>query len=267
MSAAIRTTGLRKEFQLSHSGAGGLKSALLWWKRRRIETLEVLKGLDMEIPKGQCAAIVGRNGAGKSTLLSLLAKVYKPTAGEIEVNGRIAPLLELGAGFHPDLTGRENIIFNGMILGLTRAEATARSEAIIDFAEVRRHIDAPVRAYSSGMQARLGFSIAAHVDADIMVVDEVLAVGDYAFEQKCFARLEEFQADGGTILFVSHDIPSIRRVAERVIWLDKGQVREDGDPEGVLSRYLADQEAQPQEPAAPEGSSSPDGASEAPGQA
>jgi ABC-type polysaccharide/polyol phosphate transport system ATPase subunit len=229
---------LRKKFKLSHAGSASLKTALLWWKRKRTEDLEVLNGLTFTISKGESAAIVGRNGAGKSTLLSLIARVYKPDSGSISVHGRIAPLLELGAGFHPDLTGAENVVFNGMILGLKRAEIRARVGDILGFAELERHADAPVRTYSSGMLARLGFSVAAHVDADILIVDEVLAVGDYSFEQKCYQTIEEFQAKGGTILFVSHNMDHIRRISNRVLWLEKGSVRMDGPPERVIPHYL-----------------------------
>lgn len=238
MKPAIQLIDVHKRFVLSHSGAGSIKTALLWWKRRSFEDLHVLKGLNITIEEGQSAAIVGRNGAGKSTLLSLISRIYKPTSGEIVVNGRIAPLLELGAGFHPDLTGLENILFNGMILGLTRAEARERTDAIVEFAELRKHIDAPVRTYSSGMMARLGFAVAAHVDADILIVDEVLAVGDYAFEQKCYDYINEFKKSGKTILFVSHNLESIRRVADRCIWIREGQVVQDGTPDEVLSGYL-----------------------------
>lgn len=236
--SAISIKGLRKEFLLSHSGAGSLKTKLLWWKKRSLEHLQVLKGIDLEVKHGECVALVGRNGAGKSTLLSLLSKVYKPTEGTIEINGRVAPLLELGAGFHPDLTGLENILFNGMILGLTRKEVQERTDEIVDFAEIRHHIDSPIRTYSSGMLARLGFSIAVHVDAEILIVDEVLAVGDYAFEQKCYTYIDEFRKKGGTILFVSHNSDAVRRVADRVVWLQSGEVKMDGDVEDVLSHYL-----------------------------
>ncbi len=234
---ALSVANLHKEFLLSHSGVGSLKTLALWWRPRRLEHLHVLRGMSFDVPRGQCVAIVGRNGAGKSTLLSLLARVYKPTSGEITVNGRIAPLLELGAGFHPDLTGLENILFNGMILGLNRKQALDRTAAIVEFAELKHHIDAPVRTYSSGMQARLGFSVAVHVDADILIVDEVLAVGDHAFQEKCYARIAEFRRAGGTILFVSHDMDAVRRVADRVIWIENGAVAADDGPAQVISAY------------------------------
>ncbi|MBA4292528.1 ATP-binding protein [bacterium] len=236
---ALDIREVRKTFILSHSGAASLKTALLWWKKANREKLEVLNGLTIRVKHGECVALVGRNGAGKSTLLSLISKIYKPTSGEIVVDGRIAPLLELGAGFHPDLTGLENILYNGMILGLSRKEVLERTPQIVAFAELETHIDTPVRTYSSGMQARLGFAIAAHVDADILIVDEVLAVGDYSFEKKCYDYIDEFRRKGGTILFVSHNPDSVRRVADRVIWLAKGQVKMDGSVETVLEAYLA----------------------------
>lgn len=235
---AIKAINLSKTFVLTHSGGASLKTMLLWWKSRPAkEKLDVLQSLDLEIGAGQCVALVGRNGAGKSTLLSLVSRIYKPTSGTIEVNGRLAPLLELGAGFHPDLTGAENVMFNGMILGLTRAEVIERMPAIVAFAELEKQIDTPVRTYSSGMLARLGFSVAVHVDADILIVDEVLAVGDYAFEQKCYDFIAGFRERGGTILFVSHNADAVRRVADRCVWLEGGRVKMDGDPEQVLSAY------------------------------
>lgn len=233
----IQIKDLRKEFMLSTSGAGSLKTALLWWKRRSLKHVDVLKGISFEVNPGECVAVVGKNGAGKSTLLSLLARVYKPTSGSIQVKGRIAPLLELGAGFHPDLTGEENIYFNGVILGLSRQEMKKRTPAIIAFSEIGDHIQAPTRTYSSGMLARLGFSVAVHVDADILLVDEVLAVGDYEFERKCYAKIDEFRASGGTILFVSHQMDSVRRVADRCIWLKDGQIHRVGTPDQIISEY------------------------------
>ena len=237
MQPAIDVRDLRKEFLLSHSGVGSLKTALLWWQKRSIEHLKVLNGITFGVSSGECVAVVGKNGAGKSTLLSLLARVYKPTSGSIAIQGRVAPLLELGAGFHPDLTGHENVIFNGVVLGLKRKEVAERIDAIVDFAELRHHIDAPVRAYSSGMLARLGFAVAVHVDADVLLVDEVLAVGDFEFEAKCYAKIEEFRSAGGTILFVSHNKESVLRVADRCIWLKDGLIEREGAPGEVLEGY------------------------------
>jgi lipopolysaccharide transport system ATP-binding protein len=235
----ITVRELRKEFTLTHSGAASLKTAILWWRNRRREKLNVLRGISFDLNPGETLAIVGKNGAGKSTLLSLLARVYKPTSGEIQINGRVAPLLELGAGFHPDLSGRENVFFNGVILGLTRKEILARTPSIIEFAELERQIDAPVRTYSSGMLARLGFAVAVHVDADILIVDEVLAVGDYEFEEKCYARIEEFRKAGGSILFVSHDLEAVQSIADRCLWLKDGVIEMEGKPREILEAYLA----------------------------
>lgn len=234
---AVRVENLSKEFMISHSGAGSLKTMLLWWKRKRMERITVIDNLSFSIKKGEALAVVGKNGAGKSTLLSLLARVYKPTSGSIQISGRLAPLLELGAGFHPDLTGIENIFFNGVILGLTRKEVQSRMDAIVAFAELDRHIDAPVRTYSSGMLARLGFSVAVHVDAEVLLVDEVLAVGDYEFEQKCYQRIDEFRSAGGSILFVSHQMDAVKRIADRCIWLSKGKIEAEGKPQDVLTAY------------------------------
>ncbi len=235
--ALIEVRDLHKRFLLSHSGVASLKTAFLWWQKRRLEELEVLKGIDLDLNRGECVAIIGRNGAGKSTLLSLVARVYKPTSGTVTVRARVAPLLELGAGFHPDLTGRENILFNGMILGLTRKQAKARTDEIIEFAELQGHIDAPVRTYSSGMIARLGFSVAVHADAEALIVDEALAVGDMAFEEKCYDFMERFREGGGAVFFVSHKMDSVERVADRCVWLENGVIAAQGDPKEVIARY------------------------------
>lgn len=239
VSDVVQICGLRKSFVLSLSGEGSIKTAALWWRRRRLEQIEVLRGIDLSVPRGQCLAVVGRNGAGKSTLLSILARVYLPTEGTVHIEGRLAPLLELGAGFHPDLSGRENVMFNSMILGLSRAEALARTPAILEFSGIEQYADAPVRSYSSGMLARLGFAVAVHVDAEVLVVDEVLAVGDAEFEAKCYDRIGKFRREGGTIVFVSHDLDAVERVADRCVWLADGTVRADGEVSEVLAAYRA----------------------------
>lgn len=237
---AIEVRDLKKTFRLRTTGANSLKTALLWRKKKSyIRELEVLKGISFDVGAGECVAVIGRNGAGKSTLLSLLARVYKPDSGSIKINGRVAPLLELGAGFHPDLTGIENIRFNGIILGLTRAEVEDRIDSIVEFAELRSHIDSPTRTYSSGMMARLGFAVAVHVDADILMIDEVLSVGDYEFREKCTKKIESFQKAGGSILFVSHSTDSVTEIADRCIWLHKGLVRRVGEPDLVAADYEA----------------------------
>jgi ABC-type polysaccharide/polyol phosphate transport system ATPase subunit len=230
---------VHKSFVMSTSGAASLKTALLWWKKRATKRVEVLKGISFDVRPGECLAVLGRNGAGKSTLLSLIARIYRPTSGRVDVNGRIAPLLELGAGFHPDLTGVDNVLFNAVGLGLTRAQAQDRMGAIHEFSELKDYIHAPVRTYSSGMLARLGFAIAIHVDADILLVDEVLSVGDFDFQRKCLKRIEEFQSTGGSILFVSHEMNTIQKVATRCMWLQHGVVEQIGSPDEVLPEYRA----------------------------
>jgi len=197
-----------------------------------------LRNVNLSVEAGQTVAIVGQNGAGKSTLLGILSKVYRPTSGEVIINGRVSALLELGAGFHPDLTGIENIYLNASILGLSRKEVRRRMGDIVEFAELGEWIDAPIRTYSSGMVMRLGFAIAVQVDPDILLIDEVLAVGDEAFQQKCYRKVQEFQKVGKTIVFVSHDMEAIRAVAHRAVWLDRGEVRADNGVEEVLAAYL-----------------------------
>jgi ABC-type polysaccharide/polyol phosphate transport system ATPase subunit len=229
---------LRKGFTVRNESIGGLKTLLLWRKRRSLKQFDVLKGVSFDCYPGECVSVIGRNGAGKSTLLSILAKVYKPTSGSVTIRGRLAPLLELGAGFHPDLTGVENIVFNGVVLGLTRAQVKERMQSIIDFSELGDSVHAPVRSFSSGMLARLGFAVAIHVDADILLVDEVLSVGDFAFEQKCFERVDQFRNSGGTILMVSHNLPSIERFSDRCIWLKDGVVFQEGKPQVLIPEYL-----------------------------
>ena len=234
---SIVISDIRKEFLLNYSGSNSLKTALLWWKRRTLTHLEVLKGISFDVHPGECVSVIGRNGAGKSTLLSLIARVYKPTSGSITLQGRLAPLLELGAGFHPDLTGLENVYFNAIILGLTREQVRERIDDIVAFSELGEHVNAPTRTFSSGMLARLGFAIAVHIDAEILLVDEVLSVGDFEFERKCFAKIDEFRAAGGTILFVSHNTAAVRRIADRCVWLHQGKVKMIGKPDDVIPIY------------------------------
>lgn len=247
---AIEIRDLRKSFTLRHSGVGSLKTALLGrYRHGSIVEVEVLKGINLNVPWGQTCAIIGRNGAGKSTLLSLLAKVYRPSAGTIAINGRVAPLLELGAGFHPDLTGLENIFINGVILGMTRKEMMAKVDQIVEFSELEEKIDTPLRTYSSGMMMRLGFSIATHIDPEILIVDEALSVGDVAFQQKCFDRLKEFKDRKGTIFFVSHDTSTIRKVADRCVWMKGGIIHWDGKPDEVIDGYLVEMGQEPEQQA------------------
>ncbi len=234
----IEARDLHKTFVLSLHTAS-LKSRLLSRGKHTRQEVNALQGLDLAIQPGEAVALVGRNGSGKSTFLSLVGRIYLPSSGTLAVRGRVAPLLELGAGFHPELTGRENIELNGVILGLTRRQVAERADAMIDFAELRQFIDAPMRTYSSGMFMRLGFSIAVHTDAEILLVDEALAVGDEEFQEKCFARIDALKAEGRTLLFVSHEMTDVLRVATRAVWMEHGKVRLDADPQTVVDRYLA----------------------------
>lgn len=236
---AIRLDNLCKEFLLAHQPYASLKGLLLSFLPRRVEHLKALQDINLTIRRGETVALIGRNGSGKSTLLGIIARVYRPTSGAVQIEGRVAPLLELGAGFHPDLTGIENVYFNAVIMGLTRKQVSGRLDKIVEFAEIEEYIDAPIRTYSSGMLMRLGFAIAAHVDADVLLVDEVLAVGDAQFQQKCYRKIQEFQQEGRTILFVSHDMDAVRKVASRAVWLNHGMLKADGDTETVIQQYLA----------------------------
>ena len=200
---------------------------------------DAVKNVSLQVRKGEMVGIVGRNGSGKSTLLKMVAGVYKPTSGRIQVTGKIAPLIELGAGFHHELTGRENVLLNGLLLGFSKREMLARQPSILQFADIGGFIDSPVKQYSSGMYMRLAFAVATEVDPDILVVDEILAVGDSAFQQKCFERLERFRAAGKTILFVTHSLDQITRFCDRALLLDHGRAILEGSPEEVVDRYAA----------------------------
>jgi ABC-type polysaccharide/polyol phosphate transport system ATPase subunit len=202
------------------------------------EELWALRDVTLEIRRGRMVGIIGSNGSGKSTLLKLLGGILKPTAGEIAVHGRVSALIELGAGFHPEFTGRENIYINGVLLGLSRAEIRARFDEIVAFAGLETFIDSPVKTYSSGMYMRLGFAIAVTVDPDVLLIDEVLAVGDEAFQHRCVGKIQEFKARGKTIILVSHDLGSIERLCDEAIWLDGGRLRAQGETRQVVGRYL-----------------------------
>lgn len=235
---SIEVSGLWKAFPRYKPGIGSLKSLFSFRFGRKPDTVWALQDLSFTVTPGESVAVIGRNGSGKSTLLGLLARVYLPTKGDVRVKGRIAPLLELGAGFHPELTGRENIYLNGAILGLSRREIEERLDDIIAFSELGEFIDTPIKTYSVGMQMRLGFAIAVQTNPDVLLVDEVLAVGDEAFQHKCYRRIERFQREGRTILFVSHDLESVRRVAPRTIWINRGVIQADGPTDVVVEQYL-----------------------------
>ena len=210
----------------------------LFGGRPTIESFWALRDVSFEVKKGETIGIIGPNGSGKSTLLKLIAGVSQPSQGKIEVNGKIAPLIELGAGFHPELTGRENVYLNGVILGLSKKKITSKFDEIINFAELWDFIDQPIKHYSSGMYLRLAFAVAVHTDPEILLIDEILAVGDEGFQQKCFARLREFQDQGKTIVIVSHDLTSIQQFSQRAFYIKSGNIAASGKPEEVINSYL-----------------------------
>jgi lipopolysaccharide transport system ATP-binding protein len=208
-------------------------------KKAPSEIIWALRDVSFRVPEGQVLGIVGRNGAGKSSLLKVLSKITYPTEGKFQINGRVASLLEVGTGFHEELTGRENIYLNGSILGMKRKEVEARLDAIVEFAGVDKFIDTPIKRYSSGMRLRLGFAVAAHLDPDILIVDEVLAVGDAGFQKKCLAAMEGLRSGGRTVLFVSHNMAAVENLCSRAIWIDNGRIRSDGDAGVIIKQYLS----------------------------
>ena len=235
---AIEVKNMSKDFKVIYDKPNTLKERLVFWKKTKKEYRNVLKNININIKKGETVALVGTNGSGKSTLLKLMTKIIYPTKGSIKTNGKLTSLLELGAGFHPDFTGRENIYFNASIFGLTAAEIDSRVDDIIKFSELGEFIDAPVRTYSSGMYMRLAFSVAINVDAEILLIDEILAVGDQHFQDKCFAKLEELKGSGKTIVIVSHSLDSVKKLCDRAVWIYNGEVRIDGKTDEVINEYL-----------------------------
>src|ERR671912_2583054 len=221
-----------------------LKSALLSRSLVRDlkpeETFTALNNVTVSVPRGQTLGVIGRNGSGKSTMLKLVAGISKPTSGTVKVNGRISALIELGAGFHPEISGRENIFINGIMLGLTKKEVMRRFDEIVDFAELQDFIDAPVKTYSSGMYMRLGFAVAIHVDPEVLLIDEVLAVGDQSFTMKCLDKFAEFRRSNKTILLVTHSLDLVEKFCDRALWLDKGKTLAEGEPKRVVASYLLD---------------------------
>lgn len=238
---AIVFDHVSKAYSLALHRAGGIKSLLLDPRRAlahmRAGQRQVLADVSLTIRRGESLGIIGRNGAGKSTLLALIARVIRPTSGSVVVTGRVSPLLELGAGFHPELSGRENIMLNGVLLGLRRREVRERMDQIIEFSELEDSIDEPVRVYSTGMLARLGFSVAAHLDPEILLVDEVLAVGDGAFREKCVATIHGFHRRGVTVVFVSHDLEQVADLCERAMVLGDHRVQFEGPVDEAILRY------------------------------
>src|ERR1051326_3782285 len=221
-----------------HAGQRLLREHVIsWWKRTEVVDFYAIKNVSFEVESGTSVAIIGSNGAGKSTLLSMIYGLAKPTEGAITVNGRVAALLELGSRFHPDLTGRENLILNASLLGFSRKETTVLFDSIVDFAGLAEVIDEPLRTYSSGMSMRLAFSIAINGNPDILIIDEVLGVGDVAFQSKCHERIRSFMAAGGTLLFVSHSAALVAEFCDRTLWLDHGELVMQGETEHVVAAY------------------------------
>ena len=235
---AIEVKNMTKRFKLFYDKPSTLKERLVFWNHKKAETRTVLDNINIEIKIGETVALIGVNGSGKSTLLKLMTKIIYPSSGKLETKGKLTSLLELGAGFHPDFTGRENIYFNASIFGLTKKEIDKRMNDIIEFSELQDFIDNPVRTYSSGQYMRLAFSIAINVDAEILLIDEILAVGDQHFQDKCFQKLEELRDSDKTIVIVSHSLGVIEKICNRGIWLNEGQVKKDGKVKDVIEEYL-----------------------------
>ncbi|HWN21127.1 MAG TPA: ABC transporter ATP-binding protein [Gaiellaceae bacterium] len=233
----IRANGVSRRFRVHARQARTLKELFVLRGRTEASDVWALRDVSVAIERGEAVGLIGRNGSGKSTLLRLIAGIIKPTEGEVAVGGRVGSLLELGAGFHPDFSGRENVFLNGAIYGLKRAQIRERFDEIVAFAKLEDAIDRPVRTYSSGMYMRLGFAIAAHLDADVLLLDEVFAVGDEAFQRKCFGKIFEFKQRGGTIVFVSHDATQVERLCERAVLLRDGHKEFDGPTHEALVRY------------------------------
>jgi len=250
---AIVATGVGKQFALAARRHDTLRDALgaaarrlqAPLRRQHTEKFWALKDLSFDLAQGEVLGIIGRNGAGKSTLLKLLSRITEPTAGEIAIRGRVGSLLEVGTGFHPELSGRENIFLNGAILGMGRKEVSRKFDEIVAFAEVERFLDTPVKHYSSGMYLRLGFAVAAHLEPDILVVDEVLAVGDAEFQKKCLGKMGEVASAGRTVVFVSHNLDAVQRLCNRCMLLERGTLAADGRPADVIARYLGNDRGGP----------------------
>ena len=235
---AIEVKDVYKTFNVYLDKANSLKEKLLFWKRNRKEVREVLRGINLNIKKGEAVALIGVNGSGKSTLLKLMTKIIYPNKGKIVINGKLTSLLELGAGFHPDFSGRENIYFNASIFGLTKKQIDDRLDEIIEFSELKDYIDNPVRTYSSGMFMRLAFAVAINVDADILLVDEILSVGDQHFQEKCINKMKQLKKEGKTMVFVTHSLDSARELCDRAVWLNNGVLKLDGNTNKVIEQYI-----------------------------
>ncbi|MEB0001340.1 ABC transporter ATP-binding protein [Cryobacterium sp. 10I1] len=236
---AVTVDHLSKKFRLYHERNQSIKSAVMRGRRSIHEDFWALKDVSFEVPTGSTFGLIGSNGSGKSTLLKCLAKIYAPEKGSITYGGKIAALLEVGSGFHPELSGRENVFLNGSILGMSKKEVTRKFDEIVDFSGVEQFIDQPVKNYSSGMYVRLGFAIAINVDPDILVVDEVLAVGDAEFQEKCKQKFIDFKTAGRTVILVSHSMSMVSDMCDRAAWLNHGELVTDGDAQATIDSYLA----------------------------
>lgn len=234
----IDVCNVSKSFKAYNDKGSMLKEKVIFAKRNKYENREILKGISFSVPKGQAVGFIGKNGCGKSTILKLLSRILKPNTGSLLINGRVSSLIELGAGFHPDMSGRENIYINASIFGLKKKEIDDRMDDIIQFSELAEFIDNPVRTYSSGMYMRLAFSVAINVNADVLLIDEILAVGDVSFQKKCFQRLKNIKDEGVTIAIVSHSMEQLYSICDRIIWIENGEIREDGAPHLVGMHYL-----------------------------
>ncbi|MEA2645276.1 MAG: lipopolysaccharide transport system ATP-binding protein [Chloroflexota bacterium] len=239
MPNAIELEGVTKSFKVFHRRHSTLKETLLRRRRAVFEQVTVLDHVSLDIPEGQALGIIGRNGAGKSTMLKVIAGLMTPDEGTVTVRGRVSTLLELGAGFQGEYSGRENVYLYSALMGLSRRFIDERFDEIVEFSGIENYIDNPVKTYSSGMYARLAFAVAVHVDPDILIIDEVLAVGDRDFQRKCFARAADLRRRGKTIVLVSHDLESVRRICDRAVWLDGGKLLADGKPQDVAQGYVA----------------------------
>ena len=239
---AIEVKDVKKKFKVYMDKGNSMKEKILFQNRNRHEDRWVLKGISFNVKKGEAIGLIGKNGCGKSTTLKMLTRIMYPTSGTIELKGRVSSLIELGAGFHPDMSGRENIFTNASIFGLNHAEIKRRLEDIISFSELEEFIDNPVRTYSSGMYMRLAFAVAINVDADILLIDEILAVGDVSFQEKCFEKLKEIKRKGTTIVIVSHVMAQIEQICDRAIWIEEGLIRQEGKPREVGQKYIASME-------------------------
>ncbi len=238
-NVAIVANNVYKTFDVYLDKANTIKERLLFlFSRNKKEKRVVLDGISTTIKKGEVVALIGTNGSGKSTLLKLMTKIIYPNKGTIETYGKLTSLLELGAGFHPDFSGRENIYFNASIFGLTRKQIDERLEDIIEFSELREFIDNPVRTYSSGMFMRLAFAVAINVDADILLIDEILSVGDEHFQKKCFDKMKDLKKQGKTMVFVTHNMNAVTELCDRAIWIYEGKIRMDGKPETIVNEYI-----------------------------